>query len=150
MWALSIRTLVAVAVAVAGVLPILMQMVFSGLMPAWTSIILAAAAALLGLDRYFGFSSGWTRYMVTELKLFRILQEFQFDWEALRAGPSSTTSGHDIAQKLIARAKACVMELKRAVESETSTWVVDFRQSLTQLELALAKQGGKSADGKDG
>jgi low affinity Fe/Cu permease len=57
-------------VAVAGVLPVLSQILDAGssgivIQPAWATVALAIAAALIVLDRFFGFSSAWARYMVT-------------------------------------------------------------------------------------
>ncbi len=59
--------------AVAAILPILSQIYTTddkaAIAPGWAAVALAGAAALVGLDRYFGFSSGWTRFMAAELRI---------------------------------------------------------------------------------
>lgn len=77
------------SVTVAGIIPILSQMfTVEGrprIQPAWATVALGVAAALVLLDRFFGFSSGWMRYIATELNLRQLNQEFQLDWEAEKA-----------------------------------------------------------------
>ena len=40
----------------------------------------AVAAALIGMDKFFGLSSSWTRFISAELSLQRSLDRFQLDW----------------------------------------------------------------------
>src|SRR5262245_53233265 len=51
----------------------------------WTAVLLGIVGALLLLDRFFGYSTGWMRYMAAELQLRQMAQEFQIDWEAEKA-----------------------------------------------------------------
>ena len=51
----------------------------------WGYVFIALAAAIAGFDRYFGLSTGWMRFIVTQLSLERILQEFHYDWASLLA-----------------------------------------------------------------
>jgi hypothetical protein len=45
----------------------------------------AAAAGLMAFDRYFGLSTGWIRYIQTELAMENALDELQYDWVSLLA-----------------------------------------------------------------
>lgn len=54
---------------------------FKGIDRVWASIVLGIAAGLVMLDRFFGFSTAWVRYISTELHLRQILDEFRLDWE---------------------------------------------------------------------
>jgi hypothetical protein len=65
--------------------------------PLWTSVLLVLAGGCIGLDRFFGFSTAYVRYLVAEQRLMAAAHEFQIDWElgkSLRAGrqpdPTST------------------------------------------------------------
>jgi hypothetical protein len=40
-------------------------------------VMLALAAACVGFDHFFGLSTGWMRFMVTEMSLQQVLAEFQ-------------------------------------------------------------------------
>jgi hypothetical protein len=58
---------------------------FWGVWLRFLSILLIALAALLsGVDRFLGLSSGWVRYVRTAQALTERMNQFQFDWEALR------------------------------------------------------------------
>ena len=53
-------------------------------------ILLALAGGCVLLDKFFGLTSAWTRFVVTATALQRILAEFQFDWATLSAGLAPT------------------------------------------------------------
>ena len=70
----------------------------------WPSLFLGVAAALLGLDKGFGFSSGWARYVLTATNIRKSLEEFRLDWTVLRAKAGSQPTPEGVAP-LIERAK---------------------------------------------
>ena len=84
-WAQRLRVGAIIMVAVAGILPVLSQIFDVGgsvkIQPAWASIALAIAVALVALDRFFGFSSAWTRYMATGQAISAALNQFRLDWQ---------------------------------------------------------------------
>jgi hypothetical protein len=43
-------------------------------------LLLATAAACVGLDKFFGISSGWMRYISAALSLQKAQSEFRLDW----------------------------------------------------------------------
>jgi SMODS and SLOG-associating 2TM effector domain 2 len=85
---MALRAGAIVCLAVAGILPLLTQIfVEEGspiIAPAWASVALALGLALVGLDRFFGFSSSWMRYTQTQLRLEGLLGAFTFEWELAR------------------------------------------------------------------
>jgi hypothetical protein len=48
-------------------------------------LLIAIAAAWIALDRFFGFSSGWIRYITTALSIERSLDEFRLEWARVTA-----------------------------------------------------------------
>ena len=42
----------------------------------WGYIAFALAAAFIGFDRYFGLSTGWMRFISTQLSLEKLLKEY--------------------------------------------------------------------------
>src|SRR5450755_2470262 len=58
----------------------------------WPTLFVGLAAALLGLDKAFGFSSGWARYVMAGTNIRKSLEEFRMDWAMLiaKACPSPT------------------------------------------------------------
>jgi hypothetical protein len=70
--------------AVAGLLPLLSQIYqnqLSSLSPAWTTIALGIAGVLMAIDKYFGCSNAWMRYITTEHHIRQALHEFQMDYD---------------------------------------------------------------------
>lgn len=127
--------------SVAGILPMLTQISATGgkagIPPAWASVSLGIAAALVGLDRFFGFSSGWTRYIAAEMRLRQILEEFQMDWEAQKAIWKGAAPTDDQAQGMLGRAKAFVVQVDAIVQEETKAWIAEFQTTLSQLDEAV-------------
>ncbi|MHC4666746.1 MAG: SLATT domain-containing protein [Planctomycetota bacterium] len=82
MWAIRLRALSILLVSAAAVIPILSQMITNEqgeqvIAPAWASVALVIAAMLVALDRLLGCSSSWIRYISTEFRLQKLLDEFQ-------------------------------------------------------------------------
>src|SRR5438309_3617733 len=80
----------------------------------WATVLVGVAAGLLGLDRAFGFSTAWARYVIAATEITRRLAEFRMDWLALNAAASQTTppSAEQVAA-LLQKAK----EFRMAVEA---------------------------------
>src|SRR2546429_150548 len=110
----SIQFVALLLTAAAGLAPIIIQLVKNA---NWVrrdfdsgpfaSLFVGIAAALLGLGQAFGYSSGWTRYVLTATSMTKLLHEFRMDWVALSAAAVlPPTTEHQAA--LILRAKEFV------------------------------------------
>ena len=77
-----------------------------------------------------GMLSGWMRFLLTEMRIRRLLQGFQFDWAADKAAWKAAVPTDEQVQGLLARAKAFTIEVSTIVESETSAWTEEFKSSL--------------------
>ena len=79
-----IRALTIFSTTSAGILTVLQ--IYTGeaatlkLEPIWISLALAISAALLGVDRFFGFSRAWIRYVAASLKIQTALNQFNMSW----------------------------------------------------------------------
>ncbi|GAB6043744.1 SLATT domain-containing protein [Endothiovibrio diazotrophicus] len=96
-------------------------------------VVLAVAGALLGLDKYFGFSTAWMRYINAQLKIHQLLAEFQMDWAQLRqqSGDEATAEQEQV---MLERIKVFRMAILKQVEQETQEWMNEFRNSIAQLD----------------
>lgn len=97
-------------------------------------VFLAAAAACVALDRFFGFSSSWMRYMLTSVALQRLLIEFQIDWIKLNAHNQGESLTAERVQELLQRLGDFAAAIVEHVEQETLAWVAEFQSSLHQLD----------------
>jgi hypothetical protein len=96
----------------------------------WGYVSIALAAAIVGYDKYFGLSTGWMRYIVTQLSLEKALKGFQYDWIILNAQEANTSV-------LIQRIKDFSLQVESLVKQETDAWVLEFQSNVTELEKVL-------------
>jgi hypothetical protein len=127
-----------VATTVAGLIPLLAE-IFNGngqpqLSPAWASVALVLAVALIGLDRFFGFSTAWMRFLTTEIQIRTALQAFQLDWEIQRAAWKGTAPTDEQLQDMLARCKAFLGQVNMLLEREMAAWIQEFQASLQQID----------------
>ena len=143
-WAQRLRVAAIIMVAVAGVLPVLSQIFGSGssvkIQPAWAAVALAIALALVAMDRFFGFSSAWARYMATGQAISAALNQFRFDWQksTCQLGDQPTQESID---HLVGLAKQLVAKTDDLVQAETLQWVKEFRETLTEIDRSAQAQG---------
>ena len=138
--AVAFRLGAIVAAAAAGILPIL-TMIFTtdgrpAFSPAWASVAIGIAAALVLFDRFFGSSTGWMRFIRTEMHLRQLHQEFEMNWERERAVWAGKDPSAEQVQQMLGRAMAFVTRVSEVVRQETEEWVLEFQSTLRQLDEA--------------
>ncbi len=141
----SIQFFALLLTAAAGLVPVVLQLFKSaGVSKEFNSGPLAAlfigiAAALLGLDKAFGYSSGWTRYVLTATSMTKLLQEFRMDWVALSAA-AAVPPPTEQQTAMIQRAKGFVSTVQGMVQQETNDWATEFQSNIAQMEKDLKVQ----------
>jgi hypothetical protein len=103
------------------------------------SLCVGIAAALIGLDKAFGFSSGWTRYVLTATSMSKLLHEFRMDWVGLVAAANDPPTLEQRAG-LIQRTKDFVSAIQGMVLQETKDWATEFQSNMAQMEKDLKSQ----------
>jgi hypothetical protein len=112
------------------------------------TLLVGTAAALLGLDKAFGFSTGWVRYVLAATEIARRQAEFHMDWLALYATACSASTGSPAAHGptdeqiagLIKRAKDFRMAVEMIVVDETKDWATEFQNNMAQLERDIKSE----------
>jgi hypothetical protein len=133
-----------------GLVPLLHAAGLHALGVEWGYVLLASAAGSVGIDRFFGFSSAWMRYMTTALALQRLLGEVQLDWLLLEARRvESPPRGEDIEERL-ELLKRFRLAVASQVEHETLSWAMEFQGNLAQLESHAVGRSGvpHNSDGR--
>jgi imidazoleglycerol phosphate dehydratase HisB len=106
-------------------------------------ILIAVAAGMVAADKYFGWSSGWIRYITALLTLQHALATFRLDWSSLllavRDVPADRV-GREVLQPFIDRARQFQDEVLKVVEQETQAWATEFQSSIADLEQTLTAQ----------
>ena len=138
-WASCLRLFIIIAGSFAGILPILSQILINNngkpfIAPAWASVFLGVAGAMLALDRFFGFSSGWIRYIAAELRLHQLLEEFQLDWQKEKINWKNETPDNKQVLKMLDMAKSFITQVNEVVIKETNDWINEFQSTLKNIE----------------
>ena len=96
----------------------------------WGYVFFALAAAIFLFDKYFGLSTGWMRFVVTQLTLERMLKEFQYNWVNLniQGVPVQTMSD---------QLKNFCVQVEIQVKQETDAWVIEFQNDINALQSML-------------
>lgn len=100
-------------------------------------LLIAVAAGCYGLDRFFGYSSGWIRYVTTAMAIEKSLEEYRMEWARLTAKCSPHPPDAEMINALIQLSKRFILSVRALVEQETKLWAIEFQSNLTQLETNL-------------
>lgn len=145
-----LRSLAIILTTVGGLTPIISSLGWSTveLPPAMLNLnvgqlgylFLGLAAASIGFDRFFGFSSGWMRYITTKMTMERMVSEFRMDWAMMVAKLGEKSPTTDQVQLMIQRIKEFLVAINTHVEQETQTWVSEFKTNLAEIEKTATTQ----------
>jgi hypothetical protein len=148
LWALSLRLGAILLFSIAGLLPLLSQVFTDNgkpvIQPVWASVALALAAALVALDRYFGFSSAWMRFMLSHLSLKSLGDDFELSWEAQRSTWHDGEPTDDQLARALESVRHLVTTADGIVRDETSAWVTEFQGALKDLDNTLRTRTDQS------
>jgi hypothetical protein len=100
-------------------------------------LLIGVGAGCLGLDRFFGYSTGWIRYITTALALEKSREEYRLQWTRQMAKTRGNQPSVDEVEQLIQICATFSLAIKSQVEQETKAWVAEFQSNLTQLEKDL-------------
>jgi len=123
----------------AGILPILQQIYVGAdgkppFAPAWASVLLALAVFLLAIDRFYGFSSAWLRYITAELQIKQARETFEIDWQGANASFAGQPPTPEQIRSVIATIRSFADQINTVVVAETTKWANDFLEVLHQID----------------
>jgi hypothetical protein len=141
----ALRFLAIILTTIGGVIPLLAA---SRILPLQTNmeygqfgyVALALAGACVLLDKFFGYSSSWMRYITTAMKLQRLLEEFNLDWAMLASAVQSEFATATERESLLKRVQTFLHAVLAEVESETAAWAAEYRSNLAELEKSARQQ----------
>jgi hypothetical protein len=137
----ALRLVAILATMIGGVIPVLAEVdIGIHLNPMLASVAIAIAAGAVLLDRFFGYSASWIRFIVTKQKIQDRLQAFQYDWEVEQVTWRDDQLDDARTQELINKCAAFVTDIQSLVLEETQAWVEQFQTALQDIEQKLEAQ----------
>ena len=146
----SLRFLSIVAVAVAGIIPVMSENICRQnreecVSPAWSTVFIALAALFVALDRFAGYTSGWVRYVRSAQRLTEIQGQFRLDWcmylhgeiegnKARSEDDDDQESAYPSKDYGLRLCKEYINSVNSVVSRETNMWAQEFQQALVQFE----------------
>jgi len=79
-------------------------------------LLIALGAGAIALDRFFGYSSGWIRYITTALAIERSVDEFRLDWARSVAALQGNQPTAEQVDGLVQRCKELAVGVRAQVE----------------------------------
>jgi conflict system pore-forming effector with SLATT domain len=119
------------AIALGGTIPVLALILGPHLNAEWGFVVLAFGAAILLLDRAFGFSRSWARYVATALEIKAVLTRAQLAW-ARRWVTGPEPDGTAVADAL-AEIEELATQIGDLINQETAEWAREVHDSLAEL-----------------
>jgi hypothetical protein len=135
-WAQRLRFSVIILTAIAGLLPIFSQMY--EVPPISASIALGLAGTVLAVDKFFGFSSAWMRFIAVEHQIRQSLHEFQVNYELELSGWETPQPSVEQTQKVLNLCKAFLVQVDGIIRQETDKWLAEFQDAIKQIDSAAA------------
>lgn len=105
--------------------------------PLWSAVALALAATLIMLDRVYGFTSGWIRYLLTAQQITQALDAFRLDVERQKLSWGNLEPTPEQAQMLLEQTQTFLKQVNGFVHNETKTWADNFTEAARQLDEQL-------------
>ncbi len=114
----------------------------------WGYVCFAAAGVSIGADRLYGLSSGWIRFVTSNLTLERALRRFRFEWALLQshAAEDGVLDAKD-SEEAIQRMLQFVELVDGEILRETEVWAKEFQSSLSELESMVRAERDRSEPG---
>jgi hypothetical protein len=139
-WGRGLRLAAILATSAAGVTPLLAELIerygSPAIEPLWAALLLAVAGILVLLDRFWGCTSAWVRYMLAAQEISAALDAFRMDWESHKLLWEGVDSDVEQAQVTIDRCRSFLSGVRSVVRTETDAWATEFHKVLEQIDGA--------------
>ncbi len=144
-WSKRIRLFSIILIGLGGICPLVGKVSFGESIVDFSNygyISIALAGTLLFLDKFFGFSSAWIRFMTTSMEIesqtsvFR--QKMEIELFKLKSGMAPDTPDKQL--ELLLMVKDFTLQIDELVKQETQNWAVEFQSNIAELmKMASSK-----------
>jgi len=99
----------------------------------WGYVFILAAGTCVAVDKLFGFSTNWIRFVDAATKMETLLARFRLEWYKQMALADISGQTADALAKLFDTLLDFATKTRDVIEKETGDWIVEFRSNLTKL-----------------
>jgi len=99
----------------------------------WGYVFLVAAGTCVAVDKLFGFSSCWLRFVEAAMRLQTLLGKFRVEWYRQLALADLGGQSPEAVGKLFDTLLDFAGRIREVIEKETGDWIAEFRSNLTKL-----------------
>ncbi len=138
-WAQRLRLFAVIFATIGGIIPILSG-IFEKLDASWSAVVLAVAAACVMIDKLFGFSNSWMRFISTELEVQTRLDDFLMEWIQAKAKLKDTDPTPEERDEFLKLCRNFLTNLDRLIQEESKLWIQEFKGALAQIDKQLQQQ----------
>ena len=101
---------------------------------------LAVGGLILLFDKYFGLSSSFVRFYVTEEEIKRNINDFKLNWENEMIKATAAGFTTDNIGGLLATAEGLVQSVSNAVQLDTGAWAAEFQTQIGEVQELLKQK----------
>lgn len=106
-----------------------------------SAVFVIVAGGCVSLDVYFGFSSGWIRYVLTFQTLQSLRETFELTWpRAVLRFPKTGDIPDDLYLAGLDAILGFTKSVNDTIREETAAWATDFREALKGMGESIEKQ----------
>lgn len=103
-------------------------------------LLIGIGAGCLAMDRYFGYSTTWMRFVTVALAIEKTMEEYRFEWTRGTAALHGKEPTPEQLDELVKMCRDVSLKIRVQVEEETNAWVTEFQSSLAHLEKELSNR----------
>lgn len=132
----SLRVISILLVAFAGILPIINEILGKDgtIHSLWSTLALSVAATFILLDRFYGFTTGWIRFLLAELQISQALETFQLEIEQQKLNWGHSEPTQEQAQAMLQQVQQFLKQIREIIHDETMQWATEFTEILKQID----------------
>jgi hypothetical protein len=99
----------------------------------WGYVFILSAATCVAIDKLFGFSTNWIRFVDAATKIETQLSRFRLEWYRQLALADIGVHPSEAVGKLFDTLLDFAVKTREVIEKETGDWIAEFRSNLTKL-----------------
>jgi len=99
----------------------------------WGYVFILGAGTCVAIDKVFGFSTNWIRFVDAATKIETLVARFRLEWYKQLAVADSAGHSADSISKLFDTLLDFASSTREVIEKETGEWIAEFRSNLTKI-----------------